>query len=354
MSQDQIPDRLERLRSNLAALRERSAAADGFAAGATPRSAASRRGPAASSASRTEPSAAAAGQETPGPMTPSELTGEGHDPAVTAELPAAPARELAAPAPAATAPARRAAAAAETTGRAASTPRPTTAVRPAATQGPGEAGRRRSRRNPLRRRPRRPRPPRRNPFRSRALPPPRRLAVPTPIPVRRRSTFLAAPRWPQWTLLGGVLTAVVLLPACAGMAYRLYQAMAETSFLFGATPSPSDYLRASAGVAGGAMTLAPALVALGLARGRIAYLWGTVVVLAIFGVFPSFVYSANAGVSAVQWPSFDEMLMPDGWGQERFLRLAFALGVSGLAVAIVDLVYRSARALQVGYQATRK
>ena len=220
-------------------------------------------------------------------------------------------------------------------------PAPAEKARPSATRRP-------------RRRPRAPRPPRRNPLRRRARRPPSRLAVPTPIPVRRRPEWVAAPRWPKVTLVAGIVIALVLVPVVAQLAVRLLTAMEETSFLLGADPTRADWLRAAAGVAGGGITAALATFALGIVRGRPGYVAGGVAVLLLFVAFPWVAHTANAGLVSAPLPSLAAMIQPEGWGNGLLLQGSFLLALGALVGAVADLAWRSVQALRTGIASVRR
>ena len=202
-------------------------------------------------------------------------------------------------------------------------------------------------------RPRIPRPPRRNPFRRRARRPSKRLAVPAPIPVRRRPVWLAGPRWPVADALSTTVIVLVMVPVVAQMANRLWVATNETSVLLGADPSRADALRAAAGVAGGGITVALAVFALAVVRGRPGYIAGGVAVLLLFVAFPYVAYTANAGIVSAPIPTLGEMVVPRGWERANQLGAVFLLAAGVLTAAMVDLAYRSVLALRDGVQQTR-
>ncbi len=202
-------------------------------------------------------------------------------------------------------------------------------------------------------RPRIPRPPRRNPFRRRARRPSKRLAVPAPIPVRRRPVWLAGPRWPVADALSSTVIVLVMVPVVAQMANRLWVATNETSVLLGADPSRADALRAAAGVAGGGITVALAVFALAVVRGRPGYIAGGVAVLLLFVAFPYVAYTANAGIVSAPIPTLGEMVVPRGWERANQLGAVFLLAAGVLTAALVDLAYRSVLALRDGVQQTR-
>ncbi|CAN5292438.1 hypothetical protein BH23ACT9_BH23ACT9_06700 [soil metagenome] len=190
-----------------------------------------------------------------------------------------------------------------------------------------------------------PRPPRRGPFRPRVRRPPRRVAVAHPIPVARRPSYLAGPRWPQWTLVSGLLVALVILPATLQLAYRLVQAMLDTTVLLGATPTRVDFLHAAGGVAGGGLTLAAALAAVGIAKGKGGYLAGAGGVIGGFCVLPVLIYTANAGIVSAPLPQIAEMIRPPAWENTAVLGAVYWLSVIALVTAAADLLYRSTRAI---------
>lgn len=200
---------------------------------------------------------------------------------------------------------------------------------------------------PAVKRPRRaPRPPRRPVFRQRARPPSTRAAVPRPITVRRRPAYLVGPRWPRWGPASGIVALVVLVPAVAQLAFRLLQAMTDTTTLLGADPTRSDYLDTAAGVAGGGLTLAIAVAALAVVRGRVGYLAGAVGIVAFFCLLPFVAYTATAGIVSAPVPPLQEMIQPPGWEYQEQLLAAFWLSVVALVAAVLDLVYRSVVAVQ--------
>lgn len=188
-------------------------------------------------------------------------------------------------------------------------------------------------------------PPRRSPFRRRASRPSARLAVPTPIVVRRRPSWMAAPRWPVWHVGGAVVAILVMIPAVGQLAYRLLNATQDTSILLGADPSRNDYLSAASGVAGGAITLALAVAALAVVRGRLGYVAASIGVFGFFGIFPFLVYTATAGILSASLPPLLEMIRPPGWQYQQQLSLIFWLCLLALGVALLDLLIRSARAV---------
>lgn len=172
--------------------------------------------------------------------------------------------------------------------------------------------------------------------------------MPTPIPVRRRPDWVAAPRWPKVTLVGGLVMVMVLVPVCGQLALRLWTAMNETSFLLGADPTRADWLRTAAGVAGGGITTALATFALGVVRGRPGYLAGGLAVLLLFVAFPYVAHTANAGLVAAPLPSLGQMVTPAGWEHAGFLQATFLLAAGALVAAVADLVWRSIVALRHG------
>lgn len=180
--------------------------------------------------------------------------------------------------------------------------------------------------------------------RPRVKKPARRLAVPQPILVRRRPPWLAGPRWPVWRWGSGVACVAVLLPAVAQMAYRLLQAMADTSILLGADPTRSDHLHAAAGVAGGGITLALAVAAFAVVKGRPGYLVAAGGVVIAFCVFPFLAHTAIAGVVSAPLPPLAQMITPPRWDHPRLLTAAYWLAAAALVMAIGDLVVRSALA----------
>ena len=203
-------------------------------------------------------------------------------------------------------------------------------------------------------RPRIPKPPRRNPFRRRARRPSKRLAVPAPIPVTRRPVWLAAPRWPVPDAVSTTVIVLVMVPVIAQMASRLWVATNETSVLLGADPSRADALRAAAGVAGGGITVALAVFALAIVRGRPGYIAGGVAVLLLFVAFPYVAYTANAGIVSAPIPTLGEMVVPRGWPRANQLGAVFLLTAGALVAALVDLAYRSVLALREGVQQSRR
>lgn len=199
-----------------------------------------------------------------------------------------------------------------------------------------------------------PRPPRRNPLRRRrARRPPDRLAVPAPVPVPRRSPYLAAPRWPAVDLVAGLLIAVVMVPVGLQLAFRLWTAMNETSFLLGADPTRAESLQAAAGVAGGGITTAVAVAALAVVRGRPGYLAAAAAVVALFVVFPFMGYSAQAEITSAPVPDLAEMIAPAGWPRAGQLQATFWLVVVALLAAVGDLAQRSVAALREGWASRR-
>ncbi len=130
------------------------------------------------------------------------------------------------------------------------------------------------------------------------------------------------------------------------MGLRLLQAMSETSLLLGADPTRTDYLRAAAGVAGGGITLALALGAVGVVRGRWSYLSAALGVLGLFTALPFLVYTSNAGIVAAPLPDLGAMVQPSGWPRPDLLALAFWTSAAAFLGASVDLLYRSLRALR--------
>lgn len=307
MPRDLNDDRLERLRGDLAALRARTAAE--LTAGLTstglvrPHDEQSPATPEGESPAATPPV---------GTPSPNGVPGRDHG-RPTAELPAAP-------------------------------PRP--AARPVA---PGQESRtpRAGRTRPVvARRSRPPRPPARPLLRRGGRQPSRRRAVPTPITVRRRPSYIAGPRWPVWGWTSGIVALLVLLPAVAQLAYRLLQAMADTTAILGGDPSRTDYLQAAAGVAGGGLTLALAIAALAVVKGRMGYLAGAVGILAFFALLPYVAYTATAGIVSAPLPPLQQMIQPLGWQYHAQLLAVFWLCAGALIASILDLLYRSVVALQ--------
>ncbi len=145
--------------------------------------------------------------------------------------------------------------------------------------------------------------------------------------------------------MSGVAVALVALPSVAQLAYRLAKAMEQTSFLLGADPTRTDHLRAAAGVAGGGITIALAIAALAVVRGRPGYLTAAASALVLFGVFPFVAASANAGIVAAPVPPFEELLRPVGWGYHGALTATFWVCAAALVAAVADLVYRSVAAV---------
>ncbi|MEO2108017.1 MAG: hypothetical protein ABGZ36_20560 [Actinomycetota bacterium] len=177
--------------------------------------------------------------------------------------------------------------------------------------------------------------------------------MPAPIPVRRRPVWLAGPRWPVADALSTTVIVLVMVPVVAQMANRLWVATNETSVLLGADPSRADALRAAAGVAGGGITVALAVVALAVVRGRPGYIAGGVAVLLLFVAFPYVAYTANAGIVSAPIPTLGEMVVPRGWERANQLGAVFLLAAGVLTAALVDLAYRSVLALRDGVQQTR-
>lgn len=159
---------------------------------------------------------------------------------------------------------------------------------------------------------------------------------------------MAPPRWPTITFVSGLVITLVMVPVVAQLAFRLLTAMEETSFLLGADPTRADQLRAAAGVAGGGITTALAVAALGIVRGRVGYVVGAVAVVLLFVVFPYLGYTANAGIVAAPVPTLEEMLAPQGWDRAGQLRVTFWLAAGAFLAAVLDLLYRSATALRAG------
>jgi hypothetical protein len=196
----------------------------------------------------------------------------------------------------------------------------------------------------LRRSPKPPRPPRRL-RRPRVRRPPSRFAVPTPIAVSRRPSWVAPPRVGTWDAPSALVAIAVLLPASLQLGYRLVQAMFQTSAILGADPTRSDHLHAAAGVAGGGITLAAAVAAVAIAKNRPGYLAGAVGVVLAFCVLPHLAYTANAGIVAASIPQWSQMIAPPQWPRSGALTATFWLAVVALVAAAIDLVWRSAHAL---------
>lgn len=224
-----------------------------------------------------------------------------------------------------------------TVGSAPLAPSPRTPVSAPVTHRPSRAPTRRTRA---------PRPPTRPFLARRPKQPSRRRAVPTPITIKRRPGFIAGPRWPVWGFTSGVIALLVLLPAVAQLAYRLLQAMADTTSVLGADPSRTDYLQAAAGVAGGGLTLALAVAALAVVKGRTGYLAGAVGILAFFALWPYVTYTATVGIVSAPLPPVQQMIQPPGWDYQTQLLAAFWLSSAAFVAAILDLLYRSILAVQ--------
>lgn len=156
---------------------------------------------------------------------------------------------------------------------------------------------------------------------------------------------MAAPRWPIWGWGSGAAVTLLLLPAVAQMAYRLLQATVDTSIFIGADPTRSDHLHAAAGVAGGGLTLALAVAAVALVRGKAGYLAAAVGVITVFCVFPFIAHTANAGVVSAPLPPLADLISPPRWDQQGTLTLAFWLALGALVAAACDLVLRSVTAV---------
>ncbi|HUG85668.1 MAG TPA: hypothetical protein VMM13_13975 [Euzebya sp.] len=172
-----------------------------------------------------------------------------------------------------------------------------------------------------------------------------RKAVPVPIPVPRRPPYLAGPRWPVWGLTSGSAVAVVMLPALWQLAFRLLQAMRDTSVLLDPAPTRTDFLHAAAGVAGGGLTLALAIVAYAVVKGRPGFLGAALGVVTFFCVFPYLAYTANAGIVSAPVPPLSDMLQPPAWPRQTELGLVFWLAAGAALAAVADLLVRSADAI---------
>ncbi|MGI9018329.1 MAG: hypothetical protein ACR2HR_14715 [Euzebya sp.] len=129
--------------------------------------------------------------------------------------------------------------------------------------------------------------------------------------------------------------------AVAQLAYRLFQALLDTSMLLGADPSRADYLTAAAGVTGGGLTLALAVTALAVVKGRPGYFAAAAGVLIFFGVLPILAYSATAGIVSAPSPTMAQLLRPPGWEYHSQLTVAFWIAGVALAAAAGDLAVRS-------------
>lgn len=156
---------------------------------------------------------------------------------------------------------------------------------------------------------------------------------------------MAAPRWPVWTLVSGLAVAAVMLPAAGQLAYRLLMAMRDTSVLLGGDPTRADHLHAAAGVAGGGVTLALAVAALAVVKGRAGYLAAAGAVLTVFCVFPWIAHTAIAGVISAPLPAFAQMITPPRWDAHGELQLILWLCGAAFVAAVGDLVVRSATAI---------
>lgn len=175
--------------------------------------------------------------------------------------------------------------------------------------------------------------------------------VPVPIEVRRRPSYVAAPRWPQWGFVSGTVVLAVLLPAIWQLSYRLLQAMLDTSVLLGADPSRSDFLHAAAGVAGGGLTLSLAVAAIAVVKGKAGYLAAAGGVLTFFCIFPYLAYTANAGIVSAPLPPVEAMIRPPRWAFHGQLNATFWLTAVALIIAVLDLAYRSVAAVARTVQA---
>ncbi len=136
------------------------------------------------------------------------------------------------------------------------------------------------------------------------------------------------------------LALLLIAPALAQMLWRLWHALETTSPLLGVSPSRTDLLTAGDGIAGGAITLAIGLVAIGLLRQRFRYVAGALFTLALFGVFPIVAYGAGGGIARTELPTLTGMLTPPTWPHHGWLQLAFVATVAVLAGAAVDLLVR--------------
>lgn len=149
----------------------------------------------------------------------------------------------------------------------------------------------------------------------------------------------------MWDITSGIAVAVVMLPALWQLAHRLFQAMLDTTVLLGADPTRTDFLHAAAGVSGGGLTLALAIVAVAVVKGRAGYLAAAAGVVTFFCVFPYVVYTANAGIVSAPVPPLEQMIRPPAWPRQTELGLVFWLAAAAAVAAVADLLVRSAEAM---------